>query len=31
MAAIEAEVAKSNLPRLVYRDLDLAVRCCVKN
>ena len=25
-AAIEAEVAKSNQPRLVYRDLDLAVR-----
>jgi ribonuclease E len=25
-AAIEAEVAKSNAPRLVYRDLDLAVR-----
>ena len=24
--AIEAEVAKSNTPRLVYRDLDLAVR-----
>ncbi len=25
-AAIEAEVAKSNQPRLIYRDLDLAVR-----
>jgi ribonuclease E len=25
-SAIEAEVAKSNQPRLVYRDLDLAVR-----
>ncbi len=25
-AAIEAEVARSNQPRLVYRDLDLAVR-----
>ncbi len=25
-SAIEGEVAKSNQPRLVYRDLDLAVR-----
>jgi hypothetical protein len=30
-SAIEAEVAKSNQPRLIYRDLDLAVGCCARS